>query len=104
CELFGDQMLRDYVHAEQNDPGRIEAWQQQYGFTAALVRNDTPFDRFLKADRRWKLVERGASASLYKRADARTSETLTRFKPDRHDCDVYPMVGMDLPRQAVPNL
>jgi hypothetical protein len=104
CELFGDRMLRDYVQAEQSDPGRIEAWHERYGFNSALVRNDTPFDRFLQADRRWKLVQRGACASLYKRADSLSSMTMTRLKADGHDFDAYPVVGMVLLRQAVPNL
>jgi hypothetical protein len=65
CELFGESMLREYAEAERNHPQQIGVWQKEYGFETAIVRNNTPFDHYLSKNSQWKLIRRGACASLF---------------------------------------
>lgn len=69
CALYGAALLQAYDHARRHAPQRVDQWQRQYGFRYALVEADTPFDRYLAAQGRWRLLGRTESAALYEQAD-----------------------------------
>ncbi|MGL5097845.1 MAG: hypothetical protein ACRDD1_19825, partial [Planctomycetia bacterium] len=66
-ELYRDAAMLDYVQGAGGDPGRIERWDARCGFVGAIVRNDTPFDRWLADRADWRRTFRGATASVYAR-------------------------------------
>jgi hypothetical protein len=68
CELFGDDFLREYAHAEAVKPELVDRWRQEYHFRHALVRAGTPFDRYLAEQEDWRLLRRTPAATLYARA------------------------------------
>ncbi len=70
CELYGTEFLSRYVEAEQGRGELLEAWDQQYGFDAALVHAGSPLDRYLAQAPGWELVRRAESGALYRRAPA----------------------------------
>ena len=55
--------------AERDDPARLDAWQRQYRFAYALVRNGSPFDGYLDRKAGWRLVRRSGPAALYRLVD-----------------------------------
>ena len=65
CELYGDEWLVEYSNAMRLNPGRIDHWQETYGFPYALVARGTAFDRYLGQSRRWSVVKRTGTATLY---------------------------------------
>jgi hypothetical protein len=68
CELFGGEFLRAYAAAEQHDPGRIDRWSEEYGFSRALVGRGSLFDQHLSSSPAWRLVRRVPAAALFERA------------------------------------
>lgn len=67
-ELCGDDWLNEYVATISDRPERFDAWQRQYGFTAALIAASEPMEpleEFLVKSARWRLVARGRAAALY---------------------------------------
>ncbi len=84
CELFGTEFLAEYCLAERERPERIDTWDEQYRFDAALVRAGSPFDRFLSTSPEWALIRRGDAAAFYrKRANVgdRTSSSQMALPP-----------------------
>lgn len=67
CELYGELFLLDYV-ATDEQPQRIEAWARVYGFQLALVRRDSPLDRYLQENAQgWERRQETPTALLYRR-------------------------------------
>ena len=66
CELYGDDWLLQFSEAMRSHPEFIDRWQKTYEFPYALVRTGTPFDRYLEQSRRWTMVRRTSTATLYK--------------------------------------
>jgi hypothetical protein len=68
CELYGDEFLRDYAHAERQAPERLDAWQREYDFRWALTRTGGPFDRHLRRQGSgWSVVRERGPATLFVR-------------------------------------
>jgi len=65
CELYGDEWLVEYSNAMRLNPERVDRWQETYGFPYALVARGTAFDRYLGQSRRWSVVKRTGTATLY---------------------------------------
>lgn len=68
-ELCGDAWLEDYVHSIAHRPERIDEWQQQYGFTHALIAHSDPalpLESYLDHSPRWERVAVGRSAILFR--------------------------------------
>lgn len=80
CELHGEPRLRDYL-AAQRDPSIIDAWLDAAPPDAAVVRNETPFDRYFANRSAWELVERSSRAALYARRDSEPSLGQPRAAP-----------------------
>jgi len=65
CELYGDDWLMQFSKAMRSHPERIDRWQETYGFPYALVARGTALDRYLGEPRRWSVVKRTGTATLY---------------------------------------
>src|SRR5271157_5354073 len=65
CELYGDDWLMQFSEAMRSHPERIDRWQETYGFPYALVARGTAFDRYLGQSRRWSVMKRTGTATLY---------------------------------------
>ena len=65
CELYGDEWLTQFSEAVRSHPERIDRWQETYRFPYALVARGTAFDRYLGQSRRWSVVKRTGTATLY---------------------------------------
>jgi len=72
-EQYRDEWLDRYVAAEgENTAAAIHAWERDYGrFEFALVRTRQPgemgFDRYFSTSPAWEIVQRTATATLYRR-------------------------------------
>jgi hypothetical protein len=80
CELYGDQWLKDYVHAEEVDTERhVKEWERIYPeFDLAMTRTGSGYDSYFANSRDWALVQQTETATLYQRTpvfgrDARAS-------------------------------
>ena len=71
CPLYGAEFLQEYDRARREDPAQIDRWQQQYGFSYALVQTGSQFDRCLDRSGEWTLVRRVSAAALYRRDSGR---------------------------------
>jgi hypothetical protein len=73
CELFitspTDNFLLDFVQGEYDDPaGHIAKWEARFGkFPYAMPRTDSGYDQYFSHSDAWVLIQRGQSASLYRR-------------------------------------
>ena len=65
CEVYGDNWLMQFSEAMRSNPERVDRWQETYGFPYALVARGTAFDRYLGQSRRWSVVKRTGTATLY---------------------------------------
>jgi len=65
CELYGRDFLLAYERVRTVAPAEIDAWQELYGFTAALVERGSPLDVYLASHAGWRCVGRSPSAALY---------------------------------------
>jgi hypothetical protein len=72
CELYGDDRLLAYVHAE---PSQFEEWAQRYRFDIALTKSGSSFDRYLKKNTGWRVVKQGSAATLFRRSETNISPT-----------------------------
>jgi hypothetical protein len=70
CELYGDRWLEQYAEAYYHQPAMIEDWAREYGFDRALVIPDSTFDKYLRDAKGWAVVQRTASAVLYRQVPA----------------------------------
>jgi hypothetical protein len=70
CELYGDQWLEDYVHAESQDTARqMVEWQRRYpAFDLALTRSGSAFDSYFGNAKDWSPLCRTATATIYERS------------------------------------
>lgn len=65
CELYGEQKLEEYRRAALENPGKIDAWAQEYDFELALVVTGSRFDEYLRTGNGWKTLGQTSSATLY---------------------------------------
>jgi hypothetical protein len=82
CELYGAAMLREYRQAEVERPAQLDPWAAQWSFHYALVENDSPMDQYLAGQMAWRLIRRGAGASLYEKSRFSNSSSLTSAESD----------------------
>jgi hypothetical protein len=69
CELYGDQWLKDYVHAEEAETAKyLREWERTYPeFDLALTRTSSGFDTYFATSPEWALVQQTEAATLYQR-------------------------------------
>jgi hypothetical protein len=65
CELYGQAFLREFV-AAWRDPSRVDQWQKQFGFRAALIEADSPLRRYFDKSGQWRLVAKSPAAVFYR--------------------------------------
>jgi hypothetical protein len=65
CELYGEGFLRDFV-AAWNDSERVNQWQKQFGFRAALVEADSPLRQYFDKNSQWRIVAQSPAAVFYR--------------------------------------
>ena len=78
CELYGDDWLMQFSEAMRSNPERIDRWQETYGFPYALVATGTAFDRYLGQSRRWSVMKRTGTATVY-------TVSVPRQSPEAHN-------------------
>jgi len=78
CELYGDDWLMQFSEAMRSHPERIDRWQETYGFPYALVARGTAFDRYLGQSRRWSVMKRTGTATVY-------TVSVPRQSPEAHN-------------------
>ena len=66
CELYGDKGLSVYTRLDKN-PERIDSLAREFGFSLALVKSASAFDRYLSRSENWSLLKRSRCADLFKR-------------------------------------
>jgi hypothetical protein len=66
CELYGRPFLVDVIRA-WNEPSRLAAWQQEYGFRAALIEANSPLRRYFDNDKRWQRTAETPAVLFYER-------------------------------------
>lgn len=68
CEVYGDALLGEYVHAEREDADALMAqWHKRYEFELALTWRGSRFDRWCAAQG-WAIEAETTSARFYRRA------------------------------------
>lgn len=68
CELHDPRWLKEYVDADRDrDDQKLAAWQQQWGFTLALVQTGSGSDLHFAAAPDWTIIKRTDTATLYRR-------------------------------------
>jgi hypothetical protein len=65
CELYGQAFLREFV-AAWRDPFRVDQWQKQFGFRAALIEADSPLRSYFDKSGKWRLVAESPAAAFYR--------------------------------------
>jgi hypothetical protein len=65
CELYGEGFLRDFV-AAWDHPARVDNWQKQFSFRAALVEADSPLRQYFDKSGRWRIVAQSPAAVFYR--------------------------------------
>ncbi len=81
CELYGDDRLLAYVHAE---PSKFEEWVQRYGFDIALTKSGSSFDAYLKKNTGWRVVKQTSAATLFQQSKKNASPASN--KPGKNPC------------------
>ncbi len=66
CELYGEAFLQDFV-AAWRDPARVEQWQRDFGFRAALIEADSPLRSYFEKADGWRRIAESPSAVFYQR-------------------------------------
>ncbi|MCY2987910.1 MAG: hypothetical protein NTY19_08625 [Planctomycetota bacterium] len=67
CELFGAAFLKRYDNLYYHDPGEIDHWDAQLGFSHAIVEEDSKLDRYLAGSSRWETIRRTPAGVLYRK-------------------------------------
>jgi hypothetical protein len=66
-ELYGEKFLRMVADGAANNPGQIEIWARQYGFSYALTMKGSGFDKYLSGATRWRLIKKDKAGRLYRK-------------------------------------
>jgi hypothetical protein len=66
-EVHGDQTFARYVHDSERDPAALVRWAEELGIDLALAPHAAPLHAHLASAPGWRLLEAGATASLYAR-------------------------------------
>jgi hypothetical protein len=68
CELYGDDFLRKYFEAENNNSyEKFNSWVKQYGFGYALTERNSGFDKQFSRSIEWSVISKSKASIFYKR-------------------------------------